>query len=640
MATRTAGRAGLLGLLAVCMMAMACGGAGGKPAGERVLPVHELDSMRLYMETGQWAAVQESGRKLMQAGAAAGQAHQEALRLMAQAYKKQGLADSALAMQEHALRMAQQADDRPSQSSLWLNISTTREELGDYPGALGAALQGLKLKEELQDSMGIARVLHNLALLYWRQDELDQAVATLEASIRIKQRLGEPNLAGSINGLAVLMIEAGRPDTAVQLLHESIRLQRAGTVGAAMQWGNLGLAYHRAGRPDSAMAAYRFSVQQARAQTDPIVELRGLLGLAEVMMDAEAFKPAEGALDSSMVLAARIGAVEDIKEINGTLARLYEATGRAEAALRHYKLYHAQGDSLMNADKRAEMNGMRARFEAERAQRENAQLRAEKALAGAKAERNQWAFAGIIGTVLSLGGLAWVRIARGRERARAEAARLEQQALRLQMDPHFLFNALNAIPGLYGSGDQAKAHDYVGHLSKYLRLVLETSDRPLITLAEELDLVRHYLKISGDRKGGSFTWHVGVQGQVNPQLLAIPPMLVQPLVENAVEHGLAALPAGHVEVEVSLSAGMLAIAVRDNGVGLEAAARRQRPRQGRSRGLELVRQRIMLHGQGAAAQGMLHLTDRTSAGVVAGAEATIKLRAHYIGPTDADSHRG
>lgn len=130
MATRTAGRAGLLGLLALCMLAMACGGAREKPAGERVLPVHELDSMRLYMETGQWAAVQESGRKLMQAGAAAGQAHQEALRLMAQAYKKQGLADSALAMQEHAFRMAQQADDRPSQSSLWLNISTTGEERG------------------------------------------------------------------------------------------------------------------------------------------------------------------------------------------------------------------------------------------------------------------------------------------------------------------------------------------------------------------------------------------------------------------------------------------------------------------------------------------------------------------------------
>ena len=114
-------------------------------------------------------------------------------------------------------------------------------------------------------------------------------------------------------------------------------------------------------------------------------------------------------------------------------------------------------------------------------------------------------------------------------------AELQLQTLRMQIDPHFLFNAMNAVAVLIKKGENELAEQTLGRLSSFLRHSLETSDRHWVTLDEELDLVRQYIAIVQVRFGDRLT--VNERCDESVRATPVPAMLLQPLIENAVTHG-------------------------------------------------------------------------------------------------------
>lgn len=332
---------------------------------------------------------------------------------------------------------------------------------------------------------------------------------------------------------------------------------------------------------------------------------------------------------------------EDIKDAHHALAQLHRATGRYDLAFDHLEAYHRVRDTLMSADTERAMSELRMRYDTERRDRAYQELQAAQELTALRAERSRWLAIGIAVLALAAGVAGWALVQRNRQRARQREAELEQQALRLQMDPHFLFNALNTVPGLYAAGDVAAANDHVGHLSQFLRLVLETSRRRTIPLEQEIDLVRHYLRISGNRHSGRLTWHVEVMPAVRPERIAIPPMLIQPLVENAIEHGLQGVSQGHVDVCVDRIDDRLHITVRDNGRGRAAAARRPQRRQGTSLGTQLVQQRIALFDRLIPPTEAVTVHDEHDAeGKPRGTTVHVRMRLQYLSEHAASGDRG
>jgi hypothetical protein len=146
---------------------------------------------------------------------------------------------------------------------------------------------------------------------------------------------------------------------------------------------------------------------------------------------------------------------------------------------------------------------------------------------------------------------------------------MELAALRAQLNPHFLFNALNAVNALVGA-DPEQARRVLEMLADLLRYTLESDKREFVTLREELDFVRKYCAIEQERFGKRLQYRI----EADETLLdaRIPPMLLQPLVENAVKHGIAPKASGG-EVSVRLSHDealkRLVVEVRDNGVGFK-----------------------------------------------------------------------
>ena len=141
----------------------------------------------------------------------------------------------------------------------------------------------------------------------------------------------------------------------------------------------------------------------------------------------------------------------------------------------------------------------------------------------------------------------------------------EQKAGIMQMNPHFLFNSLNTIKGYYGQGKMKEANGFIGKFSKLLRKILE-SNKPLIPLEDEAEILTLYLELMRNRYDQVFDYEINnlVDENLNIQ---IPPMILQPIVENAVIHGIAPLNEGKISVSFELFDGHLVCKIVDSGVG-------------------------------------------------------------------------
>jgi ligand-binding sensor domain-containing protein len=173
-------------------------------------------------------------------------------------------------------------------------------------------------------------------------------------------------------------------------------------------------------------------------------------------------------------------------------------------------------------------------------------------------------------------------------------------ALRTQMNPHFIFNALNSIQHYILQGNVVEANKYLSKFSKLQRDILHCSTQQFISLDKELEILTAYLQLEQYRFGGNFTWKINMTEDIEPVEIMVPPMILQPFVENSIWHGL--MP---VQTERTLSIffelesdDIMLVSVRDNGIGRAAAARLkgvdQNNKEHESKGMYMVKQRLQL----------------------------------------------
>lgn len=194
------------------------------------------------------------------------------------------------------------------------------------------------------------------------------------------------------------------------------------------------------------------------------------------------------------------------------------------------------------------------------------------------------------------------------ERSRQEAqmaklrvASLQLRALRAQMNPHFLFNALNAIQGLITSGRNDEAETYLARFAKLMRHTLEYSDLEEVSLEQEVEFLNRYLDLNRKlRFRERLEYQVVLPVGVDTGELLIPTMIVQPFVENAIEHGLRPRQEGNLRIEFHLSEDerMLLCVIEDDGVGFNKGKEKLNAQPAyqshRSMGMEITRERLNL----------------------------------------------
>ena len=178
---------------------------------------------------------------------------------------------------------------------------------------------------------------------------------------------------------------------------------------------------------------------------------------------------------------------------------------------------------------------------------------------------------GVLGTLLiaAIIGIAYYSRVKGKqkkERNRRRIRELELRAIRSQMNPHFIFNALSSIQNLINRSANQEANKYLIDFSRLLRKVLATSEKKLVPLSDEIEQLQLYLKLEQLRF--PFSYSLTVDNNIEPDAIEIPGMLIQPFVENAVKHGIAPRGTGEIIIRLSLQDQLLVIDIIDDGPGM------------------------------------------------------------------------
>lgn len=213
---------------------------------------------------------------------------------------------------------------------------------------------------------------------------------------------------------------------------------------------------------------------------------------------------------------------------------------------------------------------------------------------------------------------------------RVQMADLEQTALRSQMNPHFIFNCLSSIQQLVVTGNKEEANEYLVKFARLIRKTLEYSGRQYISVEEEMNYLREYMVLEELRIPGKFKFTITVDPDIDRNKIQIPNMMLQPIVENSIRHGIKHLekPGAHIAIDIIKEDPYIRFAVTDNGIGRKASGQTGIDLFAREKsfGMDIVQKRLALIEGGEKKGAKLVVEDLYAAdGSAAGTKVIILM---------------
>lgn len=219
--------------------------------------------------------------------------------------------------------------------------------------------------------------------------------------------------------------------------------------------------------------------------------------------------------------------------------------------------------------------------------------------------------------VLAVGIIRYrLNFKRKKEEQQRKIKELELKAIRSQMNPHFVFNALGSIQNLINRGDNVKANEYLVQFSRMVRMVLNHSEKKMVALSEEIEQLYLYLNLEQLRF--PFTYAVRVDDAIETDLVEIPGMLIQPFVENAVKHGIAPRGEGTIQIDIKQQGKVLQIDITDDGPGLSGQS-------SDGFGVKAVQEEFQILKELYETEPTITIRDRQAAEQVSGCRVTLAI---------------
>ena len=496
------------------------------------------------------------------------------------------------------------------------DLSLFNESIFQYKKALSISIK-------LKDTVSEVKILNSIGSVYRRQDDIKKALnyhqEALEKAIKIKN----PNvsikksISISQNSIGNIYISLKQYQLALNQFSKSIVMQRDldNKLGLAINYQNIGNAYEELGDLDKALKNYLKSLNynnqinskigrvicgysisnvlikqkkynQAFVTVDTVLQAAihqkdkyyisntyNTLGLAQLHIGK--LTEAKKNLTEALNIATKFNVHTIIVKSNENLSLLYDKKKDYEKAFYYYKRATEEDAKTLNERNLLYVSELITGYDKARSEiqikdlakkNENAQLQIAR-------NRNLWI------TALSLFALiAVVLFSMDKQRSLKNEKKilsLKQDALRSQMNPHFMFNALNSIKLYIIENNQKKATSYLNKFSKLMRKILEASAIQETTLAEELETMKLYMSIENIRFSNEIDFTVKTDSILNLETIKIPPLVLQPFLENSLWHGLSSKKEGKKMTILinKISSNYIQIDISDNGIGRKASAK-------------------------------------------------------------------
>ncbi|MDC8003332.1 tetratricopeptide repeat protein [Aureisphaera galaxeae] len=279
-------------------------------------------------------------------------------------------------------------------------------------------------------------------------------------------------------------------------------------------------------------------------------------------------------------------------EIHQGMKSVYAKQGNAEKALNALEDYTRLKDSIDVREREKSIATVMAQFETELQAEQIKTLSAENALNASKITQQRTTLFAVLGGSLLLLAIGFFGYRSYRTKQELNYTQLNFKLLQTQMNPHFMFNALNEINLNLDSQTKEVASQNLLSYSALMRNILQSSTREFVSVKEDVNLISKFLETQQLMHETTFMYDVEVAEEIDVRFMVIPPMLTQPFVENAVLHGIKGMDGGNISVHYALNGEVLCVTIQDNGKGFSSLSGHSGNELHTSMGTSIIDQRI------------------------------------------------
>jgi tetratricopeptide (TPR) repeat protein len=523
---------------------------------------------------------------------------------------------------------------RAANKSLLASCLNTQAHIYNYFGQVELSVSknfiGLQLAKEANDFPKIADYERELGEAQFVIYNYREAERWILQSIEVARRIRDERLEGlALTDLGMVTFARKELPKAKLQLRDAIKIllrfnDNEGLGKAHMQLGNV---FKEEGNYNEALRFYNQALVYFEAAGNRVY-IASVFHLVGIVFEKQGkYANALNYLNRSVEIRKEFGYQGAFYPSYRAIAQVYRKTGNLKLAYQYLEMYSDFSDSAKTVEVSSKIAEISELYRAEQRERliaiqaDSIELqRKEKDLTSAQLEntqlRNIFQTYVIIGFLLLLLFGALFFYSRWKQRTIKQLQReaeMNQVLLRSQMNPHFVFNAMSVIQSYIYENDTKNSTKFLVNFSKLMRLILENSSKEFIPISTEMDILIKYLETQQLRFVDRFKFDVSVDKNLLDNSVVIPPMITQPFIENAIEHGqLHTIEGGFIHVRISKDEEMLHIAIIDNGVGRKGSEQNKKSKAHKSMAMKITQDRISILSDKYKIQGRLEVKDYDS----------------------------
>jgi tetratricopeptide (TPR) repeat protein/anti-sigma regulatory factor (Ser/Thr protein kinase) len=542
----------------------------------------------------------------------------------------------ALEYQEQAFEILKSIDNKTGMAITLNSIGVVYLYLSDYRKALNNYLNALHTYEQSGDEKNMAIEFINIGLVYNHLGDYNKSLEYQLRALDISKKSGDLyNVQNELGNIGETYDDLGNKTRALSFFREAIAINEKidNNRGIASNLINTGILYNGIGNYDSAFFYLKKALKLYRLLNDKYGMSNALSYISNSYLKApdevinrqgirlqERYEKAIELQQRSLQMASEIGNLSTEGDGWSNLSDIYIHKKDFAKALNAFKIHIAIRDSISGNEKKSEINRIVMQYDfdkkeaATKAAADKLQTLASAEIKRQRIVKNTVAFGAAILLAASVFIFIFYKRKRDAEEQQKEAeykvevAETEMKALRAQMNPHFIFNSLNSIGDYISKHDVTTANYYLGKFAKMMRLILENSEHTQVSLADDLNALELYMQLEALRLNDKFTYEIKVDEEIDQENTMVPPMILQPFVENSIWHGIAHNEGkGNILIEIKKENEMIHCMVEDDGIGRKIDEMNHNAK--RSFGLKITKSRIEIMDKLKKTKGGVQLFD-------------------------------
>lgn len=440
-------------------------------------------------------------------------------------------------------------------------------EQNNYSQALQNNFKALKIYEKHDKQIPLSKIYNNIGVIYRSIDDQKNALFYFLKSYKLQKAIKSSSLGITCSNIGLIYLNGSSFEKAKKFFDESLKEfeKKPNDRGLGELYNNISQYYILKNQPQAAKEYLHKAEQSFQKIGDQFGISDTYLYLAEIYFNENNMDDSFNAVNKSLSISKKLDLPETYMKSEALLSKIFDKKGDKEKALIHLKNFNDGKDRLSKIENSKERIKTELKFEFEKQQMEQKEK--------SDTERMKW-FLGfsIIGFFL-MGSFFFYRH-REKEKTillQKQLTEFQHKALHLQMNPHFVFNCLAAISSFIMQNDKEDAIKYLAKFSKLMRLTLDFSKESLITIDKEIEALTNYLELEQLRFNRKFDFEI-IKDPLIEDDTALPSLLLQPYVENAVIHGVIPKSGkGFIKITFRQTDDVLVCEIEDNGVGIETS---------------------------------------------------------------------